>query len=180
MQKLPLEKAFLYVESGPVVLISTFDGKKNNVMTISWTMVKDFEARFCILTGSWNYSYKALVKNRECVMAIPAADIAKKAVQIGACSGSDTDKFKKFGLTPLKAEIVRAPLIKECFVNIECKVTDHIKKHGIFVLKGVSAWINNRKADKRLFHAVGNGTFIIDGKKLNYRKLMRSKLPAGV
>ncbi|MDR1696360.1 MAG: flavin reductase family protein [Endomicrobium sp.] len=180
MQKLPLEKAFLYVEPGPVVLITTFDGKKNNVMTISWTMVKDFDAQFCLLTGPWNHSYQALVKTKECVMAIPAADIARKTVQAGSCSGSDTDKFKKFGLTPLKAEIVRAPLIKECFVNIECKVEDYVKKHGIFVLQGVNVWINNKNKDKRLFHAVGNGTFTVDGKKLNYRKIMQSKLPAGI
>jgi flavin reductase (DIM6/NTAB) family NADH-FMN oxidoreductase RutF len=179
MQKLPLEKAFLYVEPGPVVLISTFDGQKNNVMTISWTMVKDFDAQFCIITGEWNYSYKALVKSRECVMAIPAANIAKKAVQIGGCSGQDADKFKKFGLTPLKAGLVKAPLIKECRVNIECKITDYIKKHGIFILQGINAWIN-KKSDSRLFHAVGNGTFTVDGKKLNYRKIMKNKLPAGV
>ncbi|MDR1941989.1 MAG: flavin reductase family protein [Endomicrobium sp.] len=180
MQNLCLEKAFLFIERGPVILVTTFDGKKNNVMTISWTMVKDFDAQFAFLTGAWNYSYKALMKNKECVIAVPAADLAKKAVEIGSCSGADTDKFKKFKLTAAKSKYVKAPLIKECYVNIECKVCDYVKKHNIFALKGVNAWIDDKKKDKRLIHAVGDGTFILDGEKLNYKKIMKDKLPAGI
>jgi flavin reductase (DIM6/NTAB) family NADH-FMN oxidoreductase RutF len=177
MKNLPLEKAFLFVEPGPVVLITTFDGKKNNNMTISWTMVKDFDAQFMFLTGPWNYSYKALIKNKECVIAVPAADLAKTVVQIGSCSGQDIDKFEKFKMTPLKAKKIKAPLIKECYVNIECKVTDYIKKHDIFILKGVNAWIDSGRKEKRLIHAIGDGTFVVDGEKLNYRRIMKDKLP---
>jgi flavin reductase (DIM6/NTAB) family NADH-FMN oxidoreductase RutF len=177
MTPLPLEKAFLYVESGPVVLVTTFDGKRNNIMTISWTMVKDFDAQFMFLTGPWNYSYKALTRTKECTLAIPTVDIAETVVKIGACSGSDTNKFEKFGLHSLPAKKIDAPLIKECYVNIECKVTDYLKNHSIFVLQGVYAWIDSRRKEKRLFHAVGDGTFIVDGQKLNYRKIMKDKLP---
>jgi flavin reductase (DIM6/NTAB) family NADH-FMN oxidoreductase RutF len=177
MKNLPLEKTFLYVEPGPVVLITTFDGKRNNIMTISWTMVKDFDAQFMFLTGSWNYSYKALIKNKECVLAIPTADIAETIVRIGSCSGKDTDKFEQFNLTALKAKKVKAPLIKECYVNIECKITDYIKKHDIFVLRGVNAWIDSGRKEKRLLHAIGDGTFVADGEKFNYRKIMKEKLP---
>ena len=55
-----LNKAFTLLESGPVVLVATNDGKKNNIMTISWTMVLDFTPRFAITTGDWNYSFRAL------------------------------------------------------------------------------------------------------------------------
>jgi flavin reductase (DIM6/NTAB) family NADH-FMN oxidoreductase RutF len=190
MTPLPLEKAFLYVESGPVVLVTTFDGKRNNIMTISWTMVKDFDAQFMFLTGPWNYSYKALTRTKECTLAIPTVDIAETVVKIGAHSvtekrtpaesdgrGSPPDKFEKFGLHSLPAKKIDAPLIKECYVNIECKVTDYLKAHSIFVLQGVHAWIDSRRKEKRLFHAVGDGTFIVDGEKLNYRKIMKDKLP---
>lgn len=104
----------------------------------------------------------------------------KKVIQAGTCSGSDTDKFEKFGFTPLKAELVKAPLIKECYVNIECKVVSYIDREDIFVLKGVNAWINPKKKDKRLFHAAGDGTFFADGERLNYRKVMKDKLPPGM
>ena len=59
------------MEPGPVVLVTTRDGGKNNIMTISWTMVVDFTPLFAMTTGPWNHSYAALRKTRECVIAIP-------------------------------------------------------------------------------------------------------------
>ena len=140
----------------------------------------DFTPRFAFLTGPWNFSYKALKKTGECVIAIPAVDLAKKAVQIGSCSGADTNKFEKFGLTPLAAENVSAPLIKECYANIECRVVDHIKKHDLFILDGLAAWTDGSRAEKRCFHAVGDGRFFADGELINHRRIMLSKLPKGV
>jgi len=180
MKKLPIQKAFTLLESGPVVLVTTADGCKQNIMTLSWTMVMDFTPRFAFSTGSWNYSYQALKKTGECVIAVPAVDLSKITVQIGSCSGANTDKFKKFKLTPLKAENVSAPLIKECYANIECRVIDHIEKHNIFVLDGLAAWVDNKRTEKRCFHAVGDGHFIADGEVINHRRIMLSKLPKGV
>ncbi|MDR0479439.1 MAG: flavin reductase family protein, partial [Burkholderiaceae bacterium] len=122
MEKLPLNKAFTLIEPGPVVLVTTHDGGKDNVMTITWTMVLDFSASFAITTGPWNYSYAALTKTRECVLAIPAIDMLDTAVGVGTCCGRDVDKFDKFGLTRIKAEYVRPPLIAQCLANIECRV----------------------------------------------------------
>jgi flavin reductase (DIM6/NTAB) family NADH-FMN oxidoreductase RutF len=85
MQELPLNKAFMLLEPGPVVLVSTARGGKNNIMTISWHMVMDFTPQFALMTGAWNYSFEALMKNRECVIAIPTVDIAQTVVNIGAC-----------------------------------------------------------------------------------------------
>jgi flavin reductase (DIM6/NTAB) family NADH-FMN oxidoreductase RutF len=62
MKELPLNKAFMLMEPGPVVLVTTCRGGKNNIMTISWHMVMDFTPQFALLTGAWNYSYEALVK----------------------------------------------------------------------------------------------------------------------
>jgi flavin reductase (DIM6/NTAB) family NADH-FMN oxidoreductase RutF len=180
MKKLQLSKAYALLEPGPVVLVTTHDGKKNNVMTISWTMVVDFTPVFAITTGPWNHSFAALRKTKECVIAIPTVDLLDKVVGIGTCSGTDTDKFEKFKLTPLKASKVKAPLIQECLANIECKVIDFNRKHSIVILEGVAAWFDAARKEKRMLHAVGDGTFIADGRKLDRRKMMRSKLPAGV
>jgi len=168
------------MESGPVVLVTTCDGKKNNVMTISWTMVLDFKPTFAIITGEWNYSFAALRKTKECVISIPTVDMLDKIVGIGTCSGADTDKFDKFKLTPVKGREVNAPLIKECLANIECKVVDIVKKHNIVVLDAVAAYVDTSRKEKRTVHAVGDGTFIVDGRKLNRKKLMASKLPKGL
>jgi flavin reductase (DIM6/NTAB) family NADH-FMN oxidoreductase RutF len=168
------------MESGPVVLVTTNDGARNNIMTISWTMVVGFTPLFAITTGPWNYSYAALRKSRECVISIPTVDLIDQVVGVGTCSGADTDKFKEFGLTPVKGRHVRSPLIKECLANIECKVIDIVKKHNIIVLEGVAAYFDSSRKEKRTIHANGDGTFLVDGRKLNRRKMMRSKLPEGV
>jgi flavin reductase (DIM6/NTAB) family NADH-FMN oxidoreductase RutF len=180
MKQLPLHKAFTLLENGPVILVSTADGDRRNIMTLSWTMVLDFTPRFAFMTGPWNHSYKALIKTKECVIAIPTVALSKTVVSIGACSGAEVDKFEKFKLTPLEGNAVRAPLIKECYANIECKVVEYIKKYGIFVLDAVEAWIDSTRGDKRLFHAVGDGRFIADGEKFSHRNIMRAKLPEGV
>ena len=180
MKSLQIGKAFTLLEPGPVVLVTTHDGGKDNVMTISWTMVVDFTPRFAITTGPWNHSYAALRRTKECGIAIPTVDLIDPVVGVGTCSGADTDKFARFGLTPAKAKRVRAPLIAECVANIECRVVDIVKKHDIVVLEGVAAWVDVTRKETRTLHAVGDGTFIVDGRRIDRRKAMRSKLPAGV
>lgn len=180
MRVMELSSAFTLLGSGPVVLVTTSDGRKDNIMTISWTMVMDFTPRFAIATGAWNHSYAALRKKRECVIAVPTVDLLDTVVGIGTCSGTDTDKFDRFKLTPIASKIVGAPSIKECLANIECKVVEIIGKHNIVVLEGVAAYLATSRAEKRTLHAVGDGTFIVDGQKLDRRKMMASKLPTGL
>ena len=179
MRKLKLEKAFALIEPGPVVLVTTNDGTKNNIMTISWTMVLDFTPAFAITTGEWNYSFAALRKYRECVIAIPTVDLLDQVVGIGTCSGADTDKFARFKLTPVQGKVVKAPLIKECLANIECKLVDIVGKHNIVVLEGVAAYVDSARKEKRMVHAVGDGTFIVDGRRMDRRTMMASKIPDG-
>lgn len=180
MRQLKLSKAFTLLESGPVVLVTTHDGQKDNIMTISWTMVIDFAPRFAITTGQWNHSFAALRMNRECVIAIPTVDLLDEVVGIGTCSGADTDKFARFKLTALPAKHVRAPLIKECLANIECTVIDIVEKHNIVVLAAVAAYTDAARKEKRTVHAVGDGTFIVDGRTIDRKAMMAAKLPAGL
>jgi len=180
VKNIQLSKAFTLIEPGPVVLVTTSDGQKSNIMTISWTMVVDFTPLLAITTGPWNYSCTALIESRECVIAIPTVDQIDQVVGVGTCSGADTDKFEKFGLTPVEAKHVSSPLVKECLANIECKVIDIVKKHNIFILEGVAAYFDSSRKEKRTIHAVGDGTFVVDGRRLNRKEMMQSKLPGGV
>lgn len=143
-------------------------------------MVMDFTPRFAMTTGPWNYSYQAIENTKECVIAIPALELIDQVVGVGICSGADTDKFAKFGLTPLKAKHVGAPLIKECLANIECRVVDFVEKHNIVILEGVEAYFDSDREEQRTLHAVGDGTFIVEGYRLDRREIMRSKLPEGI
>lgn len=180
MRAFPLRKAFTLLEPGPVVLVTTNDGRRDNIMTISWTMVVDFTPKFALTTGAWNHSYAALRKTRECVIALPTVDLLDTAVGIGTCSGADTDKFARFGLTAVPGRHVRAPRIRECLANIECRVVDIVRRHDIVVLEGIAAWHDPARKERRMLHAVGDGRFIADGRVLDRRKAMRAKLPAGV
>jgi flavin reductase (DIM6/NTAB) family NADH-FMN oxidoreductase RutF len=180
MRPLKMAKAFTLLESGPVVLVTTHDGRKDNIMTISWTMVLDFTPEFAIATGEWNYSYTALRKHKECVIAVPTVDMLDTVVGIGTCSGADTDKFARFKLTAVRGRVVSAPLIEECIANIECRVVDIVKRHNIVVLEAVAAYLDTSRKETRRLHAVGDGTFIVDGRRIDRRKMMASKIPAGV
>ncbi|OPY58432.1 MAG: Flavin reductase like domain protein [Syntrophorhabdaceae bacterium PtaU1.Bin034] len=174
MDELPLSKAFQLIEPGPVVLVTTAYKKKANIMTMSWHMVMDFTPQIGCIVGPWDYSFTALCKTGECVIAIPTVDMAGKVVDIGNCSGQDVDKFKTFKLTALPAESVRAPLIAECLAHIECRVTDDslVDKYNLFILEGIKAWIDPDRKERRTFHANGDGTFTVDGRTLDLRKKM--------
>jgi len=175
-----LSEVYTLMEPGPVVLVTTRDARGRNVMTISWTMVLDFTPRFAMTTGAWNYSYRALKKTRECVIAIPTVDMLDTVVGIGTCSGADTDKFARFGLTPMPGKVVAAPLIKECLANIECRVVEIVRRYDIVVLDAVAAHRASSPTEYRKLHAVGDGTFIVDGRRLDRRRQMAGKIPAGV
>jgi flavin reductase (DIM6/NTAB) family NADH-FMN oxidoreductase RutF len=174
MKELELSKVFQLIEPGPVVLVTTANGKKANIMTMSWHMVMDFTPRIGCIIGPWDYSFAALRRTRECVIAIPTIDLAIKVVDIGNCSGKDVDKFHAFKLTSLPAATVKPPLIAECLANIECRVVDDslAGNYNLFILEGIKAWIDPARKERRTFHANGDGTFVIDGRTLNLRKRM--------
>ena len=104
-EEVPVARALTFIEPGPVVWVTTFDGRHNNVMTISWTMAIDFAHHIAITTGPWNHSFEALMKTRECVVCIPPAGMIETVVRVGDVSGADTDKFRDFGLTALPAAL---------------------------------------------------------------------------
>lgn len=179
MRKGKLEKAFTYLESGAVLLVTSGDGKKDNVMTISWQMVLDFTPRFAICTGGWNESFDTILRTKQCTLCVPAVDMIKKAVGIGTVHASECDKFKHFHLKKQKPAKVKAPLIADCLAAVECRLVDYVKKHDLLILKGVQLWENLLKKERRVIHANGDGTFFSDGKFYNFRKEMCSRLPDG-
>jgi flavin reductase (DIM6/NTAB) family NADH-FMN oxidoreductase RutF len=176
MRTLPLAKAYQLIEPGPVVLLTTADHDRPNVMTMSWHMMVDFEPPLvaCIVSPA-DYSYRALRDTEQCVIAIPAVELADKVVSVGNCSGRDTDKFAAFGLTPVPAEKVSAPLIAECFANLECKVIDTslVDRFGLFILEVVKAWHDPKQKDAKTIHHHGYGAFTVDGDIIK----LKSKMP---
>lgn len=162
----PLSRVYQLLEPGPVVLVTTSHKGKHNIMTQSWHTMMEFVPPLvgCVISGR-NYSFEALRKTKECVLSIPSAELATQAVGIGNCSGSKVDKFKKFKLTALPASQVAAPLIAECYANLECKVVDTrmMNKYNFFVLEVVKAWIDPAQNNPHTLHHQGNGVFMVAG-----------------
>ncbi|WP_213771834.1 flavin reductase family protein [Bradyrhizobium sp. dw_78] len=176
MKELALAKVYQLLEPGPVVLLTTARKGRANVMTMSWHMMVEFEPPLiaCVVSEG-DYSFAALRATAECVIAIPALELAKKVVDVGNCSGRDVAKFDKFGLTPLPAEQVSAPLIGECFANLECKVVDShlVNKYDLFVLEVVKAWTDPGQRNPKTIHHHGYGKFVVDGDVIKLRSKMR-------
>src|SRR5207253_1383169 len=131
------------LEPGPVVLLTTSRNGRANVMTMSWHMMVEFEPPLvaCVVSDA-NHSFAALRATRECVIAVPAVELASKVVAIGNSTGREIDKFATFGLTPRPAEHVAPPLVAECFANLECRVTETrlINRYNLFIVEVVKAW----------------------------------------
>ncbi len=172
----PLAKVYTLIEPGPVVLLTTAQGERRNVMTLSWKTMLEFEPPLigCVIGGQ-SYSRDLLMASKECVINIPTVDIAKKVVSVGNTTGARTDKFKRFGLTPLPARFVHAPLIDECYASLECRLADTrmVAKYGIFVLEVLQAWVDSAVKDPRTLHHRGYGRFMVAGETIKLRSRMK-------
>ncbi len=176
MRALALSKVYQLIEPGPVVLLTTARKGKTNIMTMSWHMMVEFEPPLiaCVVSNA-NFSFAALRATGECVIAIPAASLAKKVVKVGNMTGRDADKFAACGLTPVAAAQVSAPLIAECFANLECRVVDKalVRRYNLFILEVVKAWIDPKQKQPRTLHHQGYGKFVVDCERLALRSRMR-------
>jgi flavin reductase (DIM6/NTAB) family NADH-FMN oxidoreductase RutF len=175
MKEMPVSQAYRLIEPGPIVLVTTSQNGKPNIMTMGFHMMIQHDPPLigCII-GPWDHSYAALKATAECVIAIPTVDLAQVVVDIGNCSGEAVDKFGRFGLTPRPARDVAAPLIKECLANIECRVTDTslVGKYSLFILQAERIWIDKDRKEKRTLHHRGNGSFTVDGDILDLSERM--------
>jgi flavin reductase (DIM6/NTAB) family NADH-FMN oxidoreductase RutF len=176
MKNLPLANVYQLLEPGPVVLLTTASRGRPNVMAMSWHMMVEFEPPLvaCVVSNG-DYSFAALKATRQCVIAIPARHLAQKVVEIGNCSGREIAKFEKFGLTARKAARVDAPLIAECFANLECRVVDTrlVNKYNLFVLEVLKAWTDPAQPDPKTIHHRGYGKFAVDGAVIKLNSRMR-------
>jgi flavin reductase (DIM6/NTAB) family NADH-FMN oxidoreductase RutF len=165
-RSLPLSQVYRLLEPGPVVLVSTADGDRANVMPMSWHTMMEFEPPLvgCVISGR-NRTFDLLTASRECVINIPTVELAKQVVGCGNSTGKRVDKFKAFGLTPVAATRVGAPLIEECYANLECRVADTrlVDDYNFFVLEVVKAWIDRSRKRPRTIHHQGRGKFMVAG-----------------
>jgi flavin reductase (DIM6/NTAB) family NADH-FMN oxidoreductase RutF len=166
----PLSEVYRLLEPGPVVLVTTARAGRANVMPMSWHLMMEFNPPLvgCVISNR-NYTFETLKATRECVINIPTVELAEKVVACGNASGGQVDKFKTFGLTPVAAACVNAPLIAECYASLECKVVDGklAAKYNFFVLEVVKAWIDPARKRPRTIHHQGEGVFMVAGRTIH-------------
>ena len=168
-RSLPLSGVYRLLEPGPVVLLTTAAGGRANVMPMSWHTMIEFEPPLvgCVISDR-NHTFALLEKSRECAINIPTVELAPQVVRCGNASGRRVDKFGAFRLTPVPAACVDAPLVDECYANLECKVVDTrlVARYGLFILEVVKAWVDPSRKRPRTIHHLGRGNFMVAGRTI--------------
>ncbi|HEY4252508.1 MAG TPA: flavin reductase family protein [Roseomonas sp.] len=172
----PVSMIRRYLEPGPIVLVASAWKGAQNIMTMGWHMVMEFEpSRIgCFITAA-NHSYEMIRRSRACVINVPTADMAKTVAGIGSCTGAEVDKFARFGLTAEAADQVGAPLIAQCPVSLECRVTDTrlLRRYSLFILEVVQAHAAPRPKYPKTLHYTGDGVFMVAGPRIDLRRQFR-------
>ena len=176
LKALPLSQVYRLLEPGPVVLVTAAGIGRPNVMALSWHTMMDFEPPLIgFVLSEQNYTFGMIEASQDCVIAVPTVELASKVVWAGNSTGRHTNKFKKFKIATQPAAKVQAPLLPQCWANIECVVADRafVKKYNFFVLKAVKAWINPALKDPRTLHHRGKGYFMVAGKTMKLPSRMK-------
>lgn len=123
----------------PAVMVSCGDSPENyNIITIAWTgTICSEPAMTYVSIRPSRHSYPIIKRTREFVINLTTKRLAFATDFCGVKSGRDIDKFARMKLTPVKAKHVKAPLIEESPLNIECKVTEikSLGSHDMFMAK---------------------------------------------
>ncbi len=162
----------------PVVLVSAADEEGNtNVLTVAWagTVCSD-PPMVSVSIRPDRHSYRMIKETGEFVINLTTEELAYATDYCGVVSGRDADKFKNMHLTPVKGDVVKAPLIKESPVNIECIVKDikSLGSHDMFIAQVAAVHVDEKYMDtKNKFHledahpiVYSHGIYMSLGKKI--------------
>ena len=136
----------------PAIMVSVADKKGNdNILTVAWTgtLCSDPPMAYICIRPE-RHSYSMIMETGEFVINLTTERLASATDYCGVKSGREVDKFKEMNLTKEKAQKVKAPLIAECPVNIECKVkeTKNLGSHTMFIADVVAVNVDDKYIDK--------------------------------
>ena len=131
-----VKKPFTALRPVPVVLVSCGHGEQANIITIAWTGILCSKPP-CVGIGvrpSRHY-YGLIQETGEFVVNIPDEELLDEVDYCGFVSGREVDKFNARGLTPIPGSEVQTPIIAECPINIECRVSQTLPlgSHDLFI-----------------------------------------------
>lgn len=162
----------------PVVMVSCADRAGNdNILTIAWTgTICSNPPMLSISVRKERHSYPMIHETGEFVVNLTTEDLVFATDYCGVKSGRDVDKWKEMNLTRESGEVVKAPMIKESPVNIECRVTEEkdLGSHVMFLAEVVSVHVDKAYMDdQQKFHldkanpiVYSHGTYFGMGREL--------------
>lgn len=131
--------------------------QQRSICPLGWKMnTSGSPSMMAISVAPSRFTHDLIAKSGEFVLAWPGEDLADATIFCGTRSGRDVDKFKETGLTPVKGEHVKGPLIKECVANLECRLAGQITTgdHTIFAGEILAVWVHD--SPKRLLCSIDN------------------------
>ena len=126
----------------PAVLVSCGDTESEfNLVTIAWTGTICTNPPMCYISvRPERHSYGIIKRTGEFVINLTTIEMTKKVDWCGVRSGRDYNKFKEMNLTPGPSKLIKAPIVMESPVNIECRVTEirELGSHHMFLAEVIN------------------------------------------
>ncbi len=137
----------------PAVMVSCGTEEKGyNIITVSWTGTICTDPAMCYISvRPGRYSYDIIKDNGEFVINLTTRKLAYAADWCGVRSGADHDKFREMSLTPIPGTTVKAPLIAESPLNIECRVKEIVElgSHHMFISEVIAVNVDEELIDEK-------------------------------
>ncbi|WP_144636953.1 flavin reductase family protein [Bordetella genomosp. 13] len=173
-----LPRAYLLLNHGPTVLVTSAHAGERNVMAAAWAMPLDFDPPRMLVVVDKSTRTRALIEaSGEFTLCVPAREQAGAVMYVGSHSARpDQDKFAAAGLVAQSASRVGAPLVQGSLACLECKVVPEPRneqRYDLFIGEVVAAWADpaafsgNRwhfsGPERRSLHYVAGGSFFETG-----------------
>ncbi len=140
----PLPTAYLLLNHGPTVLVSSAHAGRRNVMAASWSMPLDFDPpKVAVVIDKSTLTRELVDASGEFVLNVPSRQQAAMTLAVGTRSGREGDKFSSVGVGTATASMVAAPLIADCLAWLECRVLAepaNQRNYDLFIGQVLAAW----------------------------------------
>jgi|GEM_PF-1723131 len=157
LQGMDITKLSWFLSNGQVVMLTCCDAQKtiNGIIAVSWMTPTSHEPLLLMAsvgsggkeTGDRAYRvcYSLINETKEFGLNVPTVDLTEAIVKVGTTHSDEVDKFAETGLTPMASRKINAPLISECFMNIECKVLQQFDTgdHTVFVAEPLLVYVDD-------------------------------------
>jgi len=136
----------------PAALVSCGTVENPNVLTIGWTgIICTRPPMTYISVRPERYSYNLIKESGEFAINLTTSAMCRETDFCGVRSGRDTDKFQVCGFHAVPAKEISAPIIEECPVSLECRVTEakELGSHTMFLAEIVGIDVDERYIDSK-------------------------------